>query len=524
LTSSRVIVKKGVYRDSITLLRLSKQVGTVKGVRGAAVVMATPLNKRVLTDMGFADREIQKADTGDMVVAIQADDNASLNAAASEVERLLSADEVGRPSEKRVSTLAEALVTSPDANLAVISVPGAYAKREALQALRSGVNVFMFSSNVSKDDERELKDLAVSKNLLMLGPDCGTAIINHVVLGFGNAVREGSIGIVSASGTGLQEVSCMIHRAGLGISQAIGTGGGDLSDEVGGLTTLQALEILERDGSTKVILVVSKPPGPKTARKVLAALRRSSKPVVVNFLGASQPAANRGKLVYAQTLEEAAAAACRLAGGEGAIKEGKPDVSRIAFEVASKLLDGEKFVRGLFAGGTLCYEAQVVLSPMVNGVHSNAPLEKRFEIKGETRSTGHACIDMGADDFVVGRAHPMIDFTMRRMRIIEEAKDPQTAVILLDVELGLGSNPDPAGELAPAIAEAKAKASSAGRYLSVVASVIGTDGDFQELARQEQALKEVGVVVLPSSASAAALAGSIATRGISGMASRRRLG
>jgi FdrA protein len=519
---NRLIVKKGVYRDSITLLRLSKQVGTVKGVHGAAVVMATPLNKRVLADMGFAAAEIQKAETGDMVVGIQAEDNASLNAAESAVERLLTADEVGKSSEKTVSTMAEALGMSPDANLAVISVPGAYAKREGLQALRSGVNVFMFSSNVSREDERELKDLAVSKNLLMMGPDCGTAIINHVVLGFGNAVREGSIGIVSASGSGLQEVSCMIHAAGLGITQAIGTGGGDLSDEVGGLTTLQALEILERDEETKVVLVVSKPPGPKTARKVLAALRKSSKPVVVNFLGASQPVANRGKLVYTETLEEAAAAACRFADKGAATSERKPDFSRIAFDEASRLSDSQKFVRGLFAGGTLCYEAQVVLTPLVKGVHSNAPLDKRLAINGESRSLGHTCIDMGAEDFVVGRAHPMIDFTMRKMRIVEEAKDPRAAVILLDVELGLGSNPDPAGELAPAVAEAKKIAAASGRYLSVIASVIGTDGDFQGLAKQEQALKEAGVVVLPSSARAAALAGSIAMRGDSGEAPGRR--
>jgi FdrA protein len=507
----RVLVKKGVYRDSITLLRISKHVGTVRGVKGAAVVMATELNKRVLSDMGFAGPDVQGAETGDMLIAIEAEDREPLEAAVSEAERLLSSEEQGRPSERMARSLGEALEAAPEANLAVISVPGAYAKREALLALSSGVNVFMFSSNVSREDERKLKELALSKDLLMMGPDCGTAIINHVVLGFGNAVREGNIGIVSASGTGLQEVSCMVHTAGLGVSQAIGTGGGDLSDMVGGLTTLEAISLLERDETTKVIVVVSKPPGPKTAKKVFSALRKVTKPVVVNFLEAGR-SSTRGRWVTARTLEEAAAAACKLSARVVSPKP-KQDFSRLAFEEASRLSETQRYVRGLFAGGTLCYEAQVVLSPLVGAVHSNAPLEKGLEVGGEAKSVGHTCIDMGAEEFVVGRAHPMIDFTMRRMRILEEANDPQTAVILLDVELGLGSNPDPAGELAPALARAREKAAAAGRYLPIVTSVIGTDGDFQGLAKQERTLREAGCLIAPSSASAASLAALIATRG-----------
>jgi FdrA protein len=507
----RVVPKKGVYRDSITLLRVSQGVQKVAGVQQAAVVMATPLNKRVLADIGFTGPEIAGATPDELIVAIEANGESSMKEALNETEKLLSSSVAGSAERRASSSISDALSKSPDSNLVVISVPGAYAKHEAMVAIGAGLNAFVFSSNVPREDERELKELASKQNLLVMGPDCGTSIINHVVLGFGNAVRPGSIGIVSASGTGLQEVSTLIHKNGLGISQAIGTGGGDLSDVVGGITSRQALRLLEEDKETKCIVMISKPPGEKTMMALLPIIRKSRKPVVINFLGA-QPAPTRlGVHRWVRTLGEAADAASELAGGSP-VRASAGDMSKVAFSEASKLSKSQKYVRGLYAGGTLCYEAQVVLTPKLGPIYSNAPLDKSYNIEG-IKSRGNTCVDMGAEEFVVGRAHPMIDFTLRKLRIVEEAKDAETAVLLLDVELGLGSNPDPAGELTPAIEQAKVLAAKGGRHLSVVASIVGTDGDFQNLAEQTKKLEDEGVVLASCNSKAAELSGLIATRG-----------
>ncbi len=505
----RTLVKNGVYRDSITLLRVSKGAEGVHGVRSAAVVMGTELNKRVLKDIGFQGPEVLKAGTDDLIIAIEADDASSLDAALSETDRLLSAQEVSAGAQSLPKDIKEALSVDPDANLAVISVPGAYAKREAMQALEAGLNVFLFSSNISRADERELKQNAKKKHILMMGPDCGTSIINNKVLGFGNAVRPGTIGMVSASGTGLQEVACTLHSLGLGISQAIGTGGGDLSDEVGGITTLDALKLLDDDPATEVIVLISKPPGPKTGARILAALKTIKKPVVINFLGAELSAKGVQGHTLAKTLEEAAKQAAELTGAKLGAAPATGPLSAQAYEEASRLSSRQRYIRGLFSGGTLCYEAQILLATSLGGIHSNAPVDKKLKIDGTVRSMKNCCIDMGANEFVVGRAHPMIDFTMRKMRILQEAKDLETAVILIDVVLGVGSNPDPAGELVPVIREAKRISEANRGYLPVVASLVGTEGDFQGLSKQRKALEDAGVLVCRSSAEAAELAGRI---------------
>jgi len=509
--NTRVIVKKSTYRDSISLMKISNTVSKLTGVTEAAVVMATDLNRRVLSEAGFVDPSIDSATSSDMIVAIAADDKTSLDAAVAETERLLA--QGGTPvGEKALPTsLEEALELIPDANLAVISVPGQFAKREAMGALAKGLNVFLFSSNVSREEEVELKKFAGEKRLLMMGPDCGTSIINHKVLGFGNSIREGTIGLVSASGTGLQEVTTLIHKAGLGISQAVGTGGGDLSEQVGGATMIQGLELLERDEQTKVIVLISKPPAPSALKNVLEAAGRSRKPVVVNFLGADLSSEKLGKLTSANTLDDAAWAACELAGMKPGAAFRIVPREAISFALAEheKLAIGQKYIRGLFSGGTLCYESEVILQPILGDVFSNAPVKPEDKILGDA-SKKHTFIDMGAEEFVEGRAHPMIDFTLRNLRILQEARDPETAVILIDVELGYGSNEDPAGQLVPAIQKAKSFAKEAGRHLPFVASVVGTEGDSQDLARQEAALSGAGVLIMPSNAQATRISALIA--------------
>jgi FdrA protein len=303
----------------------------------------------------------------------------------------------------------------------------------------------------------------------------------------------------------------MVHGLGLGVSQAIGTGGADLSDEVGGMTTLQALRLLSDDPATEVIVIVSKPPGPKTMATVLASLRKVKKPVVINFLGADLSAKEVHGHLSAKTLEEAAMKAVQLAGSEVKAPPRNGRLPAQARKEASHLSPSQRYVRGLFSGGTLCYEAQYLLAGVLGGIYSNAPFDKKLKIDGTGKSKRNCCIDMGAEEFVVGRVHPMIDFTLRKMRILQEAKDPETAVILIDVVLGLGSNPDPAGELVPVIREAKRISEADGGYLPVVAFLVGTDGDFQGLAKQRKALEDAGVVVCGSSVEAAELAGRIVT-------------
>ena len=508
---TRVLVKKATYRDSISLMKLSTGISKLPGVTQAAVVMATELNRRVLSQAGFKDPAIDQAGGDDMIIAIEALDEKSLDTAFAETNRqLTSSSERTSEAEASPRSLDEALQRMPDANLVVISVPGQFAKREAMFALQKRLNVFLFSSNVSRENELELKKLSSQEGLLLMGPDCGTSIINHKVLGFGNVVRRGGIGLVSASGTGLQEVSTLIHKAGLGISQAIGTGGGDLSELVGGIAMLQGIRLLESDDETKLIILISKPPSPKTMSRVLEAVGQCSKPVVVNFLGAD-PAQGSG-LVAARTLEDAARAACSLYTGSDAKvpTTATPDAVRQALQDHQKLSSSQRFLRGLFSGGTLCYESQVILNPVLEKVLSNGPIREEDRISGQDASTGHCCIDMGAEEFVEGRAHPMVDFSLRKLRILQEARDPSTAVILLDVVLGVGSNPDPAGELVPAIRRAREIGSESGRYIPVVASVVGTDQDPQNLAGQLEALNQAGVTVLPSNAQATWVAAMIA--------------
>jgi FdrA protein len=515
LMTTKVIVRKATYRDSISLMKISNTISKLPGITQAAVVMATELNRRVLSEAGFMDAAIGHAATDDMIVAIEAKDAASLDGAMAEIEKQLSPVEKPEGESAPPASLEEALAQLPDANMVVISVPGQFAKREAMKALERGLNVFLFSSNVSREEELELKKVAKQKGLFLMGPDCGTSIMNHKVLGFGNTIREGTIGLVSASGTGVQEVTTLIHKAGLGITHAIGTGGGDLSEEVGGITMIQGINALEAEERTRVIVLISKPPALGTMEKVLKVARRCRKPVVVNFLGGEVSLKMLGKLRRANTLEDAARIACELAGVKPSAAAGVVSKETIPVAVAEhrKLASGQQYVRGLFAGGTLCYESEVILRSLLGRVYSNAPVVAEDKVPGDAPSMKHSCIDMGAEEFVEGRAHPMMDFSLRNMRILQEARDPKTAVILLDVELGYGSNPDPAAQLVPVIKKAKALAREAGRHLPVVASVVGTEGDSQGLARQEKALSDAGVMIFPSNAQATRVAALIARGG-----------
>jgi FdrA protein len=399
----------------------------------------------------------------------------------------------------------------------VISVAGRYAAREARTALERGLHVLLFSDNVPLEDEIALKRLATDHGLLCMGPDAGTAIINGVALGFANVVPRGCVGLVSASGTGLQGITCGIARAGAGVSQAIGVGGRDLSEPVGGMMMLAGLRALQEDPETGVIVLISKPPAAPVAERVLARVRESAKPAVVCFLGSEPAPIEATGAIAATDLTQAAVAATAVAKGEdpkaalAALGAAATDLIPLAAAEQARLAPGQHALRGLFAGGTFCYEAQLILKVLPEPVRSNAPLVKENRLAQANVSVGHVCMDLGEDEFTQGRLHPMIDPSLRNRRIVQEARDPATAVILLDVVLGYGAHPDPAGAAVSAIRQAQHTAGEAGRHIAFITSVCGTEADPQSLSRQEATLREAGVIVLPpaDNASAARLAGLI---------------
>jgi succinyl-CoA synthetase alpha subunit len=394
--------------------------------------------------------------------------------------------------------LDEGLAQKPDANLVVISVPGEYAAREAHKALEAGLNVFLFSDNVSIDDELELKQFAEKKKLLVMGPDCGTSLIGGVGIGFANVVRKGPIGAIGAAGTGLQEFTSRIHNAGFGISHAIGTGGHDLSDRISGLTTFAALDALEADPATKVIVVISKPPGAKTLARLIERFKSCVKPIVGCFLGApAQPQKTNAGFQYASTIDDAVRLSIKSLGGESASNEDAftpEELEWITREKASWNAD-QKYLRGLFAGGTFCYQTQQIFRDAKIVVHSNAPLDSKYKLQDSNRSIEHTLVDMGSDEYTLGKPHPMIDGTLRKQRILTESRDPQAAILLLDFILGYNASMDPVGELLDAILEAKQIAPKCGGNLTVVASICGTDGDPQDLNLQIKLLKAAGAIV-----------------------------
>lgn len=502
------LVKKSAYQDSVALLALARDLRTSVGVREVAALMGTPANHDVLRQSGLLTAEAERAGPNDLVIVVEADSESLARAALARAEELLTATERRLHAAGRVlpRTMESAHRQLPGANLALISVPGAWAAAEARKALRLGLHVMLFSDHVGVEDEVALKRLARDKGLLLMGPDCGTAYLSGAPLGFANAVPRGRIGLVAASGTGLQQVACLLAARGEGISQAIGVGGRDMSHAVGGLMTLDALDALGGDAETELVIVIGKPPSPEIRRQVKDKLRGFGKPAVVALLGGEVGASAGEKgIQMVATLEDAAEAALAALRHEPwTVRPFSGDSAAIHRRIAEArrtLAPGQRSVHGLYAGGTLAYEALLLLESLLGPVSGNL-LPQGDGI--------HRVIDFGADEFTLGRAHPMIDPTSRIEAMAALAKDPHVAVLLLDIVLGHGAAPDPAGDLVPALRAARETARRDGRTLHVVASVIGTEADPQGLASQVASLEGTGAWVLPSNAQAARAAAAIA--------------
>lgn len=512
----QVLVKSNAYYDSVTLMAISKKIKELPGVVEAVVSMGTDLNKELIVRVGMETPAMTAAGPNDLIIAVGAADAGSLKQAIREVDQaLVQRNRAVKGVVQAPKSLEGAVAAYPGSNLAVISLPGAFAAREVRKALEKGLHVMLFSDNVSLRDEIQLKKLAHDKGLLLMGPDCGTAIINHVPLCFANVVRPGNIGIAAASGTGTQEVSCLIDRFGGGVSQVIGTGGRDLKAEVGGIMMLDALQALENDPATEVIVIISKPPAPGVTEKILGLVKRGGKPKVIYFLGGDRQVVEQAGAVAGCNLADTARKAVALAN-----KEPLPmDWTRVAADPSlvrqeqAGLAAGQKYVRALYTGGTLCDEAMLAMQEDLGPIYSNIALDSRFMLPDSAKSMKHTAIDLGDDKFTVGRPHPMIDPTIRLDRLLQEAKDTETAAILLDVVLGYGSHVDPAGILAPVVKEAKALAKAQGRYLSVVASMCGTSRDHQDYAEQQAKLVQAGVILADANIQAARLAAAIVRGG-----------
>ncbi len=478
-------IRPGAYHDSIVLMQLQRALAGLPGVLDAGVVMGTSANHDLLAAGGLLPAGAEQAGANDLLIVVQAQSEEAAETALAQVDALSRQGQAAGSHSFRPRSLRSAAAQMPQAEWALISVPGRYAAGVAREALALNKHVFLYSDNVSLEDEISLKADASRSGRLLMGPDCGTAIVNGIGLGFANRLRRGPIGLVGASGTGLQAISSAIHNLGSGVSQAIGAGSRDLSRAVGGLTTQQGLSLLARDPQTRVIVLVSKPPDPATAAQVLERARAAGKPVVVCFIGAPLPGRELGNLHFAASLHEAAQLAIAALHQEA-----------VAPNSAGR---SSGYLRGLFSGGTLAYEALLSLQPVLHPLYSNVPLLAEQTLADPLHSRAHTILDMGDDIFTQGRLHPMMDNDLRLRRLRQEAADPQVGAILLDVVLGEGAHPDPAAELAPTIAAIRAQ-----RDLPVLAVVVGTDEDPQELSSQVEMLRAAGATVFDNVGAAVA--------------------
>lgn len=511
--TTKNLVLKNSYRDSVVLMRLSQDLERMDGIQQATIIMGTDNNKALLETAGLLVEDGSKAEANDLIVAVRLSSPDAEPLVMGRVQEML--DSSGRDSEtdavsNRPRTIDGALTALPGTNLALISVPGQYAAYEATKALDRGLHVLVFSDNVSVEDEVELKNHALNQGLFMLGPDCGTAIINGVPLGFANAVPRGRVGLVSASGTGLQQVACLLAAQGHGISQALGVGSRDLSDQVGGTMMLEGIRVLNDDPDTEVIALISKPPGPMAQQQIAFALRVVTKPCVVCFLGMDAQVPRIPNVYFELSLHETANRLMSLLGDSPPETEPilPPPEMTLLQEISDGLGRDQRYIRGLYSGGTLAYESLLFLRDLNFDISSNLDMPLVNSIDDNTERT-HNLIDMGDDQFTQGVPHPMIDYRQRRERIIKEATNPEVGIILLDVMLGYGSHSDPASELVPAINEARLLASGGGRQLAFIVVLCGTSDDPQDIQKQRSELTATGAVVVPSNLQAVSIAAAL---------------
>jgi FdrA protein len=500
----RIEILKSTYLDSVSLMRISKMATEAPGVTSAVISMATDTNLALMKEVGFSLDAAGEASANDLVIAVDADSEDAVDRAFEMVKNEIKGGTRGGGATRAPRSLEAAIEEYPEINLVLISVPGRYAAYEARRALAAGRHVMIFSDNVSVEDEIDLKEIGAREGLLVMGPDCGTAMIAGVGLGFANNVPPGKTGIVSASGTGAQEVASILGRLGLGVSHIIGTGGRDVSSRVGAITMKMGLEALAGDSVTEVIVIISKAPDPGVAEAILAIAAEAGKPCIVSFAGRPD-AGEEGNLTFTTTLAQTALAAARALTGKSDDISAGADFEVGVDDLRKQIASPRRYLRGLYSGGTLAQEALFLLGPSLGAIHSNLHVEGLPALSDPGVSEGHTIVDLGDDVFTRGRAHPMIDQAQRLARLKRETEDPEVAVILLDVVLGYGCNSDPGGEIAAALREIAGSRGSGVKIPLIVASICGTHGDPQGYDRQRRSLEAAGVVVAPTNAHACEL-------------------
>lgn len=490
------VIKKNSYQDSINLMLLTKQLSGMEGVCRVSVMMGTPANLDILKNSGLYTPDLEEATPSDICVIVDSDARETAENVLQEVEHFILNQAVAAKADRTLTARSwdSALKKLPDANWALISIAGEYAAKEADKALDRGLSVMLFSDNVSMDDELALKKKAEKKGLLVMGPDCGTAIISGVPLAFANALKKGNIGIIGASGTGIQEVTTLISRAGCGCSQVIGLGGRDLTAGIGGIMALNTIDLLVEDEETDIIVFISKPPAPEVRRQVVKKLSAQSKPVVAIFMG--ENLSSEGHIHYAWTLDETAQKAVELA----------RSVRKLPRDAQNRIRSNpnQRGIQGLFSGGTLAAEAGMMLAYSMG-----LPLDTKHPEGIMFEHGDYKIIDLGDDVYTRGKPHPMLDPTLRLEMMRQAADNPNTAVILLDFVIGYGCCDDMAGTFVPVIQDIREKLEREERSIFFLASVTGTHGDPRPYEQQRKTLEDAGVYVLDSNACAVKFAISI---------------
>ena len=561
---SHVVIKPNFYRDSLQLMKISEKLRQSSGVSEASIVMATETNRGVLIRLGFSPSLIEQANESDMIIAVRAKDQQSIDLVSEQIGNLFESTEKehrldSRDHEETTTDIDLALRKMPSTNLVLLSIPGEYVKDISHKLIDQGIHQQIFSDHVPVEDELKIKKHAVAKGVLILGPGAGTSIMNGKGIGFSNTISVGPVGIVAAAGTGLQEVACLLDHCGIGVKHGLGVGGNDPKDKIGGIMMLECMKILEKDDDIKVIAIVSKPPSSSVEQKIVEyVIGNSTKKYVLTFIGGQLTAARKNQQEQQQshtenfpseasssadtttfsrhtvttvdhhrgTVKVNSLASCVLAiANELGNQHLQRAISQLYIQPEelvnllqrewSKLQSNQKYIRALYTGGTFTYEAQVILRDImdIGQMHSNAPIEQIRKLQDSFKSEKHSIIDLGEEEFTKGRPHPMIDPTIRKLRILEEVKDPAVGVVLLDFVLGYGSNPDPVGAVIDELQLAKEIANKEGRYLPVITHVCGTKNDIQGFERSVSKLHSVGCIVMPTNALAVIASALISQRG-----------
>lgn len=499
------ILQKDTYVDSLASLFTMSVLMDCEGVENAYAGMATPSSKQMMEELGLADDAVRGAGENDFVIAVRASGREAFEAAMAKTKKEEPDIAVQKPA---FSTVEEAVRANPRANICSIAVPGEYACEVTKQALNQGLHCIVFSSNVPLEQEREMKELAREKGLLCMGPDCGVANINGAAFVLSSINNRGPFGICGASGCGIQHVAAFLHGAGSGVSQTIGTGGNDLKEQVGGISMLMGIDALENDPDTEYIVLISRKPADSVLQALTARIRECKKPVVACFMGADRAAVEASGALWAGDLDGCAQQALSLIG-----KQIDFDSDEALTAMARSAIEGmsaqQKYVRGIYCGGTYCDEVMQTMQRTIGGVYSNCPLSPELQLADSRASVKNTVVDSGEEEFTRGRPHPTLEPSMRLPLIAKEGEDPETAVILLDFILTPPEHIDPAGVTLPVLTSAMEAARARGGRLAVVCSVLGTDADLQNVSLQRQKLLDAGVYVCRSNRQAGQLAAKI---------------